>query len=289
MFKSLFCTALLLLAVEKVARAQSTDLPHQLAKTSVDANRPDQVLAAFLNNPAIDDSFRQDLKKDAALLRSTNWEAAVPKLAGIYSKQLNEAEQQSLATFLATTAGKKFLSVQAEALSQLMVHAIVSKQQTRARQSFESVLKSTIAAASPAARAEIERALRAKPLLRKDLLGKWYTQDDQEESFAFTGRHSKDADGSNISAGVSLDHEAKTYERFIDRGIWEIRGRLVIEMNFSDLEWVNLFIIDKLSTNELVWRIVDTEAPLNEWILSKETRTPIALPTRPSGYEDLSP
>ena len=257
-----------------------------LAKKTVDAYRPDLVLNAFLKDSATAPSVRSDLSDDAKLLSETDWKSAIPKLDELYAQKFSQSEQEALAAFFETSAGKKYLASRAEVLSRLMVHAVAVKREADARTQLDKAIRTVLRESSDAGRAEIEEAIKAQPIATDNLLGRWYSKDGEDGVYNFVGSHLKREDGANVSAGVWIDHQDKTYDKFEEPGIWEIRGRLVIELNFSDTEWANLFILDKLSPEKLIWRVVDPYAEPQDWIVSEETRKPIPFPPKPAGYQD---
>ncbi|MEM8733095.1 MAG: hypothetical protein AAGG44_02670, partial [Planctomycetota bacterium] len=147
---------------------------------------------------------------------------------------------------------------------------------------FDDALKDAI----PTAKAAVQKALDTKSPDRELLLGSWYTKDLMDPEIAFYGRQSKSSDGMNLSAGVFIDHAEKTYDEFVDPGIWELRGRVVVELNFSDLSIPNVWVIDQVDEKSLTWRLFDPTLEPSEWLVSKEMRTPIKNPPRPAGYTD---
>ncbi|MFK7737413.1 MAG: hypothetical protein AB8B50_15365, partial [Pirellulaceae bacterium] len=221
-------------------------------------------------------------------LKATDWATSKKSLIAFILKEFDTGEQIQIAEFMQTAAGKKYFDLQAKMLARLLVRASISKQEARARSTLLSRVPQVVAGAIPSAKAELEAAMAGPGIDKNLLLGRWYTRDEEDGEFLFVGWHEKAEDGSNLSAGVYIDHLDKNYDKFLEPGVWKVQGKLVIEVSFSNLDEPTMFVIDKLTKDELVWRIVEPDLEPSKWLKSVEARKPIELPAKPSGYEDMS-
>ncbi|MFN3190091.1 MAG: DUF2059 domain-containing protein [Aureliella sp.] len=266
--------------------AQSQAAVHQrLGNITTESLRPDKILGTLLRDPRIDPSVRQDLSSDSALLLGTNWESAEKKIAELYRANFSEAELGELNRFFASEVGKKLLAKHSQFASELLLHAMLSEKEKKARQVLGPAFNQVLEDAIPTAKAKVAEALKASPPSRDLLLGTWYTKDLMDPDIVFYGKQSRSEDGTGLSAGVFIDHAEKTYDEFVDPGIWEMRGQVVIELSFNDLSTPSVWVIEKVDEENLRWTLFDPTLDPAEWLVSKEGRTAIAPPSRPAGYK----
>mgnify|MGYP002628232479 FL=1 len=198
--------------------------------------------------------------------------------------EFSDVELQTLMTFYKTDLGRKWLKTQpaltASLAKSIAVQISNSIIDDKARQELEGLRKSLDAASLE----ELDKAIAADAVPLDLLCQHWYELNEGDPDVTYYNLIKRELDGSCAFNGVVVDKSEKIYARYSGRSRWTLMGRAFMETLIGDDSVSSVYIIDELSKDKMVSRLVAEDTPSAEWEMLTETTRKIAAPSVPDGY-----
>lgn len=214
------------------------------------------------------------------------WDQAKRQIARALTDRYTEQELATLHQFFSSEVGKKFAADRTALRADIMADIVMMQQRLIVVREIDAATEKLLAQLNGKEKQAVEDALKAPPIDRERLHGRWYGDDFDKDGNGYRGSLNLKPSGLSHVLGVDINHGQKEYYKYDDHGAWKLRGRLLAVAEFESPDYVRFYIVNSVSVQQLDYTFIIEEEPQSKWEKLSDSRKRVELPPRPAGYKD---